>query len=109
LFGEKLIAIDGTKIKADNSKKNNYSEKKIKRQLKYIEEKTTQYLEMLDNADDQEAPEPKYTVDEIKKKLENLKEHKQKYEDMQKTLKETEATEISTVDPDAYLAPSYGQ
>src|SRR5690554_3427299 len=39
LFGGELVAVDGTKFRADNSKKNNYNQKKIDRQLKYIEEK----------------------------------------------------------------------
>lgn len=103
LFGEELIAIDGTKIKANNSKKNNYSKKKILRQLKYIEEKTTEYLEMLDNEDSHEASEQKYTADTIKEKLKNLEDRKKKYESMQKTLTETADNEISTVDPDARL------
>ena len=103
LYGEQLIAVDGTKIKASNSKKNNFNEKKIIRQLKYIEEKTNEYFEMLDQNDNKETTDIKYTKDEIQKKIKNLTKRKEKYEDMQKTLQETGETEISTIDKDARL------
>lgn len=38
LIGGHTIAIDGTKVRAHNSKKNNYSPKKIERHLSYIED-----------------------------------------------------------------------
>ena len=37
LFGKELVAIDGTKIRAQNSKKNNISEDKIQKRLDYHE------------------------------------------------------------------------
>jgi transposase len=36
-LGRKVVAIDGTKFRAVNSKKNNFNQKKIKRQLAFIE------------------------------------------------------------------------
>lgn len=103
LFGEKLIAVDGTKIKASNSKRNNFSEKKIKRQLKYIEEKTKEYFDMLENNDKIEASNHRYSTEEIQKKINILKERKENYESMQNKLAESEENEISTVDPDSRL------
>ena len=47
LLGCQTIAIDGTKARAHNSKKNNYNQKKIDRHFAYIEEKTNQYLKEL--------------------------------------------------------------
>ena len=54
------VAIDGTKVRAHNSKKNNYSQKKIDRHLLYVEEKTNEYLQQLE-------------VNEIEGKIERLK------------------------------------
>lgn len=82
---------------------NNYNQKKIKRQLKYIEEKTQEYFEMLDKTDKEESAERKYTAEEIQEKLEILKQRKEKYEEMQDKLAESEENEISTVDPDERL------
>lgn len=39
LFGKELVAIDGSKFRACNSKKNNYSSKKLARHLQYLDEK----------------------------------------------------------------------
>lgn len=51
LFGKELVAIDGTKFKACNSRKNNYNIKKLDRHLKYIDEKIDKYLKELDEKD----------------------------------------------------------
>jgi transposase len=103
LYGEKLIAVDGTKIKANNSKKNNYTNKKIERQLKYIEEKSEEYFKMLAESDKDESTPKKYTKEQIQNKLKKLEKRQKKYEELQKTLEENEANEISTVDKDARL------
>ena len=48
LFGKELVAIDGTKFRACNSKKNNYSKKKLKRLITTIDKRVEQYLQELD-------------------------------------------------------------
>ena len=47
LVSGEIIAIDGTKSRAHNSKKANFNQKKIDKHLAYIEEKTQQYLDEL--------------------------------------------------------------
>ena len=65
LFGGEIVAIDGTKFRADNSKRNNYNKKKIDRQKKYIDEKINEYLNALDCGDQEPEEKPRYTIDEI--------------------------------------------
>jgi hypothetical protein len=77
LIGGQNIAIDGTKARAHNSKKNNYNPKKIERHLKRIEEQTQAYLKEMDSNDRQES-QPK--VKNIKEKLERLATQKIRYE-----------------------------
>ena len=67
------VAIDGTKDRAHNSKKNNYSQKKIDRHLDYVEEKTKEYLQQLDAND---VKEDQIKVKDIKLKIERLKKIK---------------------------------
>lgn len=55
LLGKTTIAIDGSKFKAVNSKKNNYNQKKIDKHRQFIADKTTQYLQELDELDKQES------------------------------------------------------
>ena len=51
LYGKEVVAVDGSRFRASNSKRNNFSEKKIQRQLKYIDEKITTYLQELESND----------------------------------------------------------
>jgi transposase len=103
LYGEELVAIDGTKIKANNSKRNNYNQKKIDRQIKYIDEKTNEYLKALEENDSQEEKSTKYNTKELKEKIELLRQRKETYEELGKQLNESGDKEISTVDPDSRL------
>lgn len=103
LFGKELVAIDGSKFRASNSKKNNYNAKKLDRHLKHIEEKIEKYMEELDKGDTTEADDRKLDAKEIQEIIEKLQNRKQKYEEYQKQLKEEGQNEISTTDPDARL------
>ena len=59
LYGAEIVAIDGSKFRAQNSKKNNYNQKKIDRHLEYIDKKTEEYLTALDRLDAVEEAEAK--------------------------------------------------
>ena len=86
LFGKSAIAIDGSKFKAVNSKKNNFNQTKIDKHLRFIEEKTSRHLQQLDELD---APENTPADDIVIKKekigegLKKLKERSIKYDDIQ--------------------------
>lgn len=92
LIGGKLIAGDSTKLRAQNSKKNNFNEGKIERHIAYIDAKLEQYNTLLATADDDNK---KIIEEEIKKH----KTRKDNYKTLQRTLDETEEVQISTSDP----------
>ena len=94
LIGGKLIAGDGTKLRAQNSKKNNYNQKKIDRHIKYIDEKLQTYSDALSEADGD-------SVKQIEGKISKHKQHKQKYQSLEKQLKDSGEKQISTSDPDS--------
>ena len=106
LLSCQTIAIDGTKARAHNSKKNNYNQKKIDRHFAYIEEKTNQYLKELDAADKQEQNEK---IKDIESKLEKLKTQRIKYEQLQEQLQNSNEPQISTTDADARALLIHGQ
>lgn len=54
LIGCETIAIDGTKSRAYNSKKANFDQKKIDQHLEYIEIKTQEYLNAVEENDTRE-------------------------------------------------------
>lgn len=94
LIGGKLIAGDGTKLRAQNSKKNNYNQKKIDRHIDYIDKKLQNYNESLSETDGD-------LTKEIKEKIAKHKEQKQKYQSLEKQLQESGEKQISTSDPDS--------
>jgi len=73
LFGKELVAVDGTKIRACNSKKNNFNNKKLDRQIKYIEEKISEYMAELEESDKAETHDRKPDIEEINQRIEELK------------------------------------
>lgn len=110
LFGKETTAIDSSKFGGQNSRKNNYNEQCIERHQKYIDKKTENYLELLDQCDQAENQE--LSTDQIKEKLEILKERKDKYNKLEKALeqaKEEGDKQISTIDTDARLLTSSGK
>ncbi len=104
LLGKTTIGIDGSKFKAVNSKKNNYSQNKIDKHRQYIEDKTKAYLQELDELDQQEN----VTTDELQVKKEKIaeglvkiKERTIKYDTLQQQLDNTTDKQISTTDKDS--------
>lgn len=103
LFGKEMVAIDGSKFRACNSKKNNYNIKKLNRHTKYIDEKIDKYMKELDETDTTESSDRKPDLKEIKERIEELKNRKVKYEEYKNELEEKGENEISTTDPDSRL------
>lgn len=57
LIGGIILAGDSTKLRAQNSKKNNYNQNKIERHLSYIDSKLEQYNQALATADGDQIAE----------------------------------------------------
>jgi len=96
LIGGKLIAGDSTKLRAQNSKKNNFNEKKIERHIAYIDAKLEEYEKVM-AAEDGDT----LTKTKAQEKIQNHLKQRKKYEDMQKVLDKTGEVQISTSDPES--------
>lgn len=94
LIGGKLIAGDSTKLRAQNSKKNNFNAKKIDRHLTYIDKKLSQYEKELSESD---CDNTRLIEEEIAKH----KERKKNYKALQQELDDTGESQISTSDPES--------
>ena len=107
LVGKKTVAVDSTKYRAQNSRKNNYNEEKIKRQLAYIDKKVADYLEEMNEIDQKEKAKTKdiRRLFELTQDKEKLKERRAQYELLQKQLRSSPDTQISTVDPESRAVP----
>lgn len=104
LLGRTIIAVDGSKFKAVNSKKNNYNQKKIDKHRQFIEDKTAKYLQELDALDQQENnnnEELPLKKEKIAEGLKKLQERTIKYDILQQQLNATDDKQISTTDTDS--------
>jgi len=89
-----LITGDSTKLRAQNSKKNNFNQKKIDRQLEYIENKLNEYNQTLANNDGDAQRKSEQEIDKHTKR-------KDDYKKLEQQLKETGQAQVSTSDPDS--------
>ena len=96
LIGGELIAGDSTKLRAQNSKKNNFNQKKIDRHLEYIENKLAEYNQALaENDGDKQKKE------EIEQQIQKQNTRKENYKIIEKQIKETGEPQVSTSDPES--------
>lgn len=94
LIGGVLIAGDGTRLRAQNSKKNNFNEKKIQKHISYIEEKIEAYNKELAEADGDKK-------ELIQEQIKQEQSRKEGYEQLEKELEASGESQISTSDPDS--------
>ena len=101
LLGKELIAVDGSKFGAVNSKKNNYNQHKIDRHLQYIAERTEHYLREMDKLDSEEeqAEEGIINKEKVQQELKKLQGRKEKYQLLEEHLQQSGEEQISTTDP----------
>jgi len=100
LIGGKLIAGDSTKLRAQNSKKNNFNPAKIERHIAYIDAKLEEYATAL-AVEDKDKKNDDETQKIIKTKMAKHQAQKKKYQYFQQELEQTGETQISTSDPDS--------
>lgn len=94
LIGGKLIAGDSTKLRAQNSKKNNFNQAKIDRHLAYIDNKLEEYTCALAEEDgDNKQP--------IREEINKQQQRKERYKNIEKQLKESGESQVSTSDPES--------
>jgi transposase len=91
LIDGKTIAIDSFKIRAQNSLKNNFNQRKVIRHIDYIDKRIAQYEQALDEEFDEN----------IKERLEYNHQKKENYKKVQKKLKQSGDGQISTTDTDS--------
>jgi transposase len=94
LIGGKLIAGDSTKLRAQNSKKNNFNQSKIDRHIAYIDNKLEDYTRTLAGNDGDNR-------DQIEDEINKLDERKTAYRELEDKLKESGESQISLSDPES--------
>lgn len=103
LFSGELIAIDGSKFRAVNSRKNNFNEKSINKLLENLDKSIEKYMKNLEEKDNTEANTFIPSKEELNRKIKKLEDNKEDLKRLQRILKETNETQISLTDPDSRL------
>lgn len=103
LFGGDLVAVDGSKFRASNSRERNFTRQKLDKLISRIDQRIEEYLGQLEEGDQCEAEIKAPTAQELKEKIEALKNRKQTHQQRQEKLNKSGETQISLTDPDSRL------
>jgi transposase len=104
LIGGELVGIDGTKLKAWNSKKRNFNKEKLEYRMKRLDVHIANYLSELEESDSKSSPSS--SMDNITKaqlareEIQRLQSRKSEYSNLLAELKASGQTETSLTDPD---------
>lgn len=99
LIGKEIVAIDGSKFRASNSRRMNVTKRKIKKMIAHYEQSAQKYIELLANSDGSDNENGKVDLKDIDEKL---KRAKKRMEELNHLAKEVEEHgEICLTDPDA--------
>ncbi|WP_439878659.1 IS1182 family transposase [Pseudomonas prosekii] len=101
LFGENLVAIDGSKFKAVNNRDRNFTSAKLKRRMEEIESSINRYLTALDEADQQEPSIAQPKATRLQEKIDKLKAQMKELQAIEIQLNESSDKQVSLTDPDA--------
>ena len=96
-----LIAIDGSKFKADNNRDNNFTPAKLQRRMDDIKASITRYLDKLDAADRNEPALPSARIDQLQERIIKLREQMAELQATGVEMEQSPDKQISTTDPDA--------
>jgi transposase len=107
LFTEAVVAVDGSKFKAVNSRDKCFTQAKIKFRLKQVEAHINQYLKDLDQADQHESHQPTIKTVRLSERLAELKEQMQALQTIEAQSQTTPDKQVVLTDPDArFMATS---
>jgi len=101
LFEQVIVAIDGSKFKAVNSRDKNFTRKSIKRRMKRLQEHIDRYLTILDEADKRAPEEHKYTAEELAEKIASMKQQMGRLQVIEEQVQAHPDKQVSLTDPDA--------
>ena len=103
LFSGELVAVDGSKFRADNSRERNFTKKKLDKLIRLADQRIDEYLSQLDAADQEETETNSPTAEELKGKIEKVIKNKERHKARQKQLEQSGETQISETDGEARL------
>ena len=103
LYGQEMVAVDGSKFKAVNSKERNFTRKKLSQLMARERAKISEYLEAVAEADEAESEEPALSAEQLQEKIAGLERYLAEHEALERKLEASGESQVSLTDPDAKL------
>ena len=107
LFSQAVVAIDGSKFKAVNSRERNYSEGKIARREREIEANIQRYLDALDTNDRTAPSDWLEKTARLSVKLHELRQKMKALHVMRERVQSAPDGQVSLTDPDARVMTTH--
>ena len=101
LFTQAIVAIDGSKFKAVNSRDRNVTPGKIDKRQQQIEQSIQRYLDALETADRTQPAEVEAKTERLQDKIRKLRDQLRQLDEAKEQLKHEPDGQRSTTDPDA--------
>jgi len=108
LYGRELVAVDGSKFRANANRRSIHTQKGTAKKLAEVEKKISEYMNELERNDKAEADEAKLDTARISEVLKHLNEKKETLQEWLKKIDGNDGKEISVIDPDAHLMHTNG-
>ena len=110
LFSQAIVAIDGSKFKAVNTRDRNFTAGKVKKQKEQIEQSIKRYLDALDTADRTLAPaELQVKSKHLQDKIKTMRQQMRRMKRIERRLKDEPDGQLSLTDPDARSMATSGR
>ena len=109
LFGTALVAIDGSKFKAVNTRDRNFTAYKVKRLIEQVAEHIAGYLQDLDTADRQESEATEARSGRLVEKIDRLRTQMAMLKAMEAEVEASPDGQVSLTDPDARAMATSGR
>jgi transposase len=101
LFSQAMVAVDGSKFKAVNSRDRNFTPGKIDGRQRQIEQSIDRYLQALETADRTQPVEVEAKTERLKEKIEALRKQMRRMDAIGERLKLEPDKQLSVTDPDS--------
>jgi transposase len=109
LLSSDMVAIDGSKFKAVNSRDRNYTAGKIDKRQQQIEESVQRYLDAIETADRTSPTGFDVKTVRLYEKIARLRQQMRELEQIRKQLKKQPDKQLSLTDPDSRSMTSDGR
>jgi transposase len=109
LIGGGMVAVDGSRFKAVNTRDKNYTPGAIRLRMEQVDASIARYLGMLDTADRQEDQVAELRVNRLRDRLETLRRQMRELRTMERVVEDAPDHQVSLTDADARAMATNGK